>query len=162
MASIKQTIFQIGDERYSLDIMKVIIVEKYIPVEQAAKSPMNMKGIIRLRGDIIPVYSLRGKFGLEDKEPGPDTRLVIANSNDMKIAYEVDKMQGIATLEPEQINEVPSIVKCTDTSYLKKVVNIDGRLIIQLDPDGILTEEEQKGMKAIMVSGTSKAAEILN
>jgi purine-binding chemotaxis protein CheW len=152
MANVKQTVFQIGDEGYSLDIMKVITVEKYIPIEQKAKSPANMKGIIRLRGDVIPVYSLRSKFGLEDKEPGHDTRFIITNANDMKVAYEVDKMQGIVTLEPEQINEVPSIVKNVNTSYMEKVVNIDGRLIIQLDPDGILTEEEQKGMKAITAS----------
>ncbi|HWT76170.1 MAG TPA: chemotaxis protein CheW, partial [Mobilitalea sp.] len=80
MKNTKQAIFQLGDESYGLDIMEVNTIEKFITVEQVSNSPKNMKGIIRLRGDIIPVYSLRRKFGLEDKEPDDESRYIITTS----------------------------------------------------------------------------------
>ena len=145
----KQVIFQIGDEVYGLNIMDVSTVEKHIPTENVANTPKNVKGIIHLRGDILPVYSLRSKFGLEERKPDQDTRLIITNSNDMTIAYEVDKMLGIINLEQEQLNEVPSIIVSKNTSFVKQITNQDGKLIILLDHDGILCEEELEGLKKI-------------
>lgn len=151
MSNTKQAVFQVGDGKYSFDIMEVVTVEKYIHAENASKCTGSVKGTINLRGDVIPVYSLRKKFVLEEKDPDNDTRLIITNSNGSRVAYEVDNMQGIAALEPEQIIEVPSIVKDKDTSYMKQVVNWNGQLIIQLDPDGILTEEEQKRIRNVIM-----------
>ncbi|HWT75087.1 MAG TPA: hypothetical protein VN258_10270, partial [Mobilitalea sp.] len=64
--------------------------------------------------------------------------------------YEVDKMQGIVQMEPGQQSEVPSIVKSKDTSYMKSVTNINGHLVILLNHDGLLSEEEQSKIKAII------------
>lgn len=146
MAGTKQVVFLLDNGGYSLDIQKVITVENYIPAEHSAKAPENVKGIIELRGEKLPVYDLRTKFGLEYKEPDNDTILIIVHSNGIKVAYEADRMEGIVTIEEEQINEVPPIVKCKTTSYMKKVMNLEGRLIIQLDPDSILSEKELKGI----------------
>ncbi len=145
----KQAIFQIGDEVYGLNIMDVSTVEKHITTEKAANAPKNVKGIIHLRGEVIPVYSLRSKFGLEEREPDQDTRLITTNSNGMTIAYEVDKMLGIINLEQEQLNEVPPILMSKNTTYVKQITNLEGKLIILLDHDGILCEEEQDDIKKI-------------
>ena len=147
MAATKQAVFQLGEEEYGLDIMEVNTVEKLTGLEKVANSPKNVKGIIRLRGDVIPVYSLRSKFGLEEKEPVHDTRLIITNSNGTLIAYEVDKMRGIENVEQEQLYEVPSVVKSKDTSYMKQVTSLNGQLIILMDHNGILTLEELEGLK---------------
>jgi purine-binding chemotaxis protein CheW len=80
MQSTKQAIFMLGDEEYGMDIMDVNIIEKVIPIEPVAAFPNNLKGIVRLRGDIIPVYSLRRKFGMEDAPVDADTRFIIADS----------------------------------------------------------------------------------
>ncbi len=143
----KQAIFQIGEDLYGLNIMEVSTVEKYMATEKAANASENVKGIIHLRGEVIPVYSLRSKFGLEDKEPDQDTRLIITKSNDMTIAYEVDKMLGISNLEEEQLYEVPPIVMSRNTTYLKQITNQEGKLILLLDHDGILSQEEQDSLK---------------
>jgi purine-binding chemotaxis protein CheW len=149
MQSTKQAIFKLGDEEYGLDIMEVNTIEKFLPIEAAANLPKNIKGIIRLRGDVIPVYSLRRKFGLEDIGPDDNTRFIITTSNGILIAYEVDQMVEIVQFEPEQLNETPSIVKSKDTSYIKSITSIHDRLAIMLDHDGILTDEEQNKIKAI-------------
>jgi purine-binding chemotaxis protein CheW len=156
MQSTQQAIFSVGDEEYGLDIMDVNVIEKFTAVEQVANSPKNIKGIINLRGDIIPVYSLRRKFGLNDIQPDDETRFIITTSDGILMAYEVDKMQEISQLMPEQINEVPPIVKSKDTAYLKSITNKDGRLIILMNADGIVSDEEQNGIKAILAKKQAK------
>ncbi len=150
MQSTKQAVFMLGDKEYGMDIMEVNIIEKFMNIEPVASLPNNLKGIIKLRGDVIPVYSLRRKFGLEDTEPSDDTRFIITTSNGIQIAYEVDKMSEIVQFEEDQIFEVPSVIKSKDTSYMKLVTNIDDRLIVILDHDGILSEEEQNKIKAVI------------
>lgn len=150
MQSTKQAVFMLGDKEYGMDIMEVNMIEKFMNIEPVASFPNNLKGIIKLRGDVIPVYSLRRKFGLEDVAPTDDTRLIITTSNNIQIAYEVDKMSEIVLFEENQIYEVPAVVKSKDTSYMKLVTSIDDRLVVILDHDGILTEDEQNKIKAVI------------
>lgn len=150
MQSTKQAIFKLGEEEYGLDIMDVNMIEKFIPVEKVANSLKNVNGMIHLRGDIIPVYSLRRKFGLDEKEADKDTRLIITTSNGILVAYEVDKMLEIAQIKPEQLNEIPSAVQSKDTSYMKSITNLNGRLVILLNHDGILSVEEQNNILSII------------
>lgn len=147
MQSTKQAIFNLGEAEYSLDIMDVVTIEKVIAVESVSSLPENFKGVINLRGEVIPVYSLRRKFGMEDIQPDLDTRFVITMTNDVKVAYEVDKMTGIVQVSGEQLNEVPAIVQDKNTSYLKSITKVNDRLVIILNKDGILAEEEQKKLK---------------
>jgi len=150
MENTKQAIFKLGEEAYGMDIMAINSVEKPLPVEKVANSPVNMKGVINLRDEKIPVYSLRKKFGLDEKEVDEDTRLIITSSNGISIAYEVDKMDEIITLESEHILDAPPLVMNTDTSYIKAIVKNNDCLVILMDIDGILTKEEQNTIKAII------------
>ncbi|MDF2541221.1 MAG: Chemotaxis protein CheW [Herbinix sp.] len=150
MQSTKHVIFQLGNEKYGLDIMAVNSIEKYGDVMKVSDAPANMNGIIHLRGEDIPVYSLRRKFALEEKEPDEETKLIIIQSNGIRMAYEVDKMQEITDTESDQINDTPSIVKNKDTAYIKSVANVNGHLIILLDQNGILSSDEQEQIKEVL------------
>lgn len=150
MQSTKQAVFLLGEEEYSFDITEVITIEKGITVEPVTSLPENVIGIMNLRGNLIPVYSLRKKFGLEDIEQSVDTRYIITSSSGIETAYEVDKMLEIAEIAPEQINAVPTVLKSRDTFYVKSVTNVQGRLVLMLNSDGILSEEEQSKMKAVI------------
>ncbi len=150
MQSTKQAIFMLGEEEYGLDIMNVITIEKPIAIEPVASFSKNLKGIIKLRGDIIPVFSLRRKFGMEEIATNDDTRFIITTSNGLLIAYEVDKMTEILQINENQEIEVPEIVKSLDTSYMKSVVNNNDHLVINLDHDLILTEDEIEKIKKVV------------
>lgn len=150
MQSTKQAVFMLGDKEYGMDIMEVNIIEKFMNIEPVASLPINLKGIIRLRGDVIPVYSLRRKFGLEDVAPTDDTRFIITTSNNIQIAYEVDRMSEIVLFEEGQIFDVPEVIKSKDTTYIKQVTSVDDRLVIILDHNGILTQDEQDKIKAVI------------
>ena len=150
MQSTKQAVFMLGDKEFGLDIMEVNIIEKFMNIEPVTSFSDTLKGIIKLRGDVIPVYSLRRKFGLGDIQPDDETRFIITTSNDILIAYEVDKMSEIVQFEENQMYEVPSVIKNKDTSYMKLVTSVDDRLIVILDQNGILSEEEQTKIKKVI------------
>lgn len=150
MESTKQAIFKLGDDVYGMDIMNIKSIENPIPVEKVKKAPDNIIGMIDLRGDRLPVYSLRRKFGLEDKDNDADTRLLVTNSNNIPIAYEVDKMEEITVLTEDQIIDQPSLFKSNNTSYMKAITKNNDRLIILMDEDGILAEDEKEKIGALL------------
>lgn len=140
---MKQAIFMLGEEEYGLDIMDISIIEKVIPVEPAAGLSANFKGIINLRGDAIPVYSLRRRFHLEDIAYDDDTRFIITTSNGKLVAYEVDRVVEIIQIESDKLLDVPEIVINKESHFMKNVISYDGHLVIILDHDKIMTDEEQ-------------------
>ena len=150
MQSTKQAVFMLGEEAYSFDIMDIKTLEKVIPIESAEGLSKNFKGVIRLRGDLIPVYSLRRKFGLEDTETDQDTRFIVTISRGVQVAYEVDRMKEIVDMDASQLYDSPEILRTESTSYVKGIAKIEDHPVIILDDDGILTEEETTEIKTLL------------
>ncbi|BCN29657.1 chemotaxis protein CheW [Anaeromicropila herbilytica] len=150
MNETKQVIFKLDDEEYGLDIMNVNAIEKYTNIVRVPNASKFIQGIINLRGDVIPVYSLRTKFGLQSKKTNEDTKLIITKSNEMLIAFEVDSVAEILEIENENISAAPSIVKSVDTAYIDKVANLEGRMIILLDLGRILSDSEKDSIEKML------------
>lgn len=157
--STKQTVFQLNGEDYGIDIVEVSTVEKDLKISKMVNSSnkdlaknvdslKNVKGKVNLRGEEIPVYSLRKKFGFEDIDTGIDTRYLIVNVKGKNIAFEVDHVKGINDIQESDIYEVPSIIKSDQTSYIKSLANVKGDLVIILDSSKILDDEETKALQA--------------
>lgn len=149
---IKQVIFALGEEEYGLDIMLVNAIEKHTDMVRIPNAPEYVRGIINLRGDVIPVFSLRKKFGLEEKEIDEDSKLIVTKSNNILMAYEVDAVKEIIEISPENISDTPVIIKNNNTEYIKCVANISGRMILLLDHNGILSSTEKENIKNLMVN----------
>lgn len=146
----KQVIFTLGDEEYGLDIMLVNAIEKYTDFVPIPNAPSYIRGIINLRGDVIPVYSLRRKFGLAEKEMDDNTKLIVTKSNGILMAYEVDAVKEIIEIPAENLIETPPIVKSIQTSYIQCVANLSGRMIVLLDHNGILSLSEQESIQELL------------
>ena len=150
MNDTKQVIFKVGNEEFGLDIMLVNAIEKYTNIVKVPNTLECIEGIINLRGDVIPVYSLRKKFRLPKMEANEETKLIVTKSLGMLMAYEVDSVQEIVEIKGENISEPPMIVKSKYTSYMKCVANIDGRMIILLDHDGIISSAEKEKIESLV------------
>ncbi|BCJ96627.1 chemotaxis protein CheW [Anaerocolumna cellulosilytica] len=146
----KQVIFTLGEEEFGLDIMLVNAIEKYTDLVHVPNAPTYIRGIMNLRGDVIPVYSLRKKFGLSEKSADDNTKLIITKSNDILMAYEVDAVKEIIEIPAESLSETPAIVKSVNTAYIQCVANVNGRMILLLNHNGILSSQEQENIEAIM------------
>lgn len=145
--STKQAVFLLNGEEYGLDITDVNTIEKDLKVKKMVNSPDNVKGRVNLRSNDIPVYSLRRKFGLEDKKQDKSTRFLVVEVKGMNIAFEVDNVKGILDLEASNIFDLPSVIKCKDTSYVKSIANNGDGLILLLDRDFLLDDKEIKALK---------------
>ena len=149
---IKPIVFRIGNELYGVDIQHVNAIEKDQSIVRVPNASANIKGIINLRGDIIPVYSLREKFNLP-QSPNP-TKLIISRLPDFKLALEVDEVEEINDLTAEQITEFPRLARSQDTRYFTNVANAGGRLILIIDIRNLLTVEETEDVKQLVEEET--------
>ena len=143
MEGTKHTIFQIGDGIYGLDVSDVRTVETYTESKKTGQMPANIKGVIKAGEEIIPVYSLRKKFNLQDKEPDVETRLIITRTNNMWLAYEVDKILEVVDIGYERRFETPAIFNTKETSYIKRIIDYKEQLVIIMEHNKILSEQEQ-------------------
>ena len=149
MAMKKQIIFKIGDGVYGIDVVKVMGIEKDIPVIPIPNAPDCIKGIINLRGDVIPVFSIREKFNMPDVQL--DTKeLIIARSLGLVIAIEVDLVKEIIELEDTKFGGVPSIVQSEQTKYMESVAHVDNDLVLVLNLDGLLSQEQVQHLQGVV------------
>jgi purine-binding chemotaxis protein CheW len=146
--STKYTVFQLNGEEYGLDISNVKTIEKDMTIKKMANAPSNVKGKISLRGNEVPVYNLRRKFGFEDKKPDKFTRFLLSSSEGIDIAIEVDRVKGILDLEVSDLFDVPQIIKCSSTSYIKAIAKADEGIIYILNSDFLLDNEERESLKS--------------
>ena len=142
---IRPVVFRLGDQEFGVDINLVQSIEKQVDVVPVPNSMKYISGIVNLRGEVIPVMSLKEKFNMEYQSKGDNT--VIVNLPDMKIALEVDEVIEIGELQPDKISLMPKLAKTENTEYLDRVASIDDKLVILLDINKILSEEEAQGIK---------------
>lgn len=150
MEETKHVIFKLEGEEYGINIMYVNAIEKHVNIIPVPNAPAYIQGVINLRGDVIPVYSLRRKFGLPKKEVDDSTKLIISKMDDILLAFQVDMAQEITELSPENMNEPPSILKTANTAYIDKVANLDNRMIIIMNIRELLSDSEQKDIEEII------------
>ena len=143
----KPVVFTIGNQEYGVDIGLVSGIEKYQQIVKVPNSNADIKGIINLRGDVIPIYSLRNHFKLPEQEPTDETRFIIVNTGGLSIALEVEKVEEIQQITEEMVHPLPKIVESEDTKYIDRVINENGRLILVLSIENLLTEEEAQSIQ---------------
>ena len=146
----QKVLFYIGKELYGLDISYVRGIEKYVNITPVPNAPDYIEGIINLRGEIIPIFNLRRKFGMEKVRPTEETTLIISKSQGMPIAFEVDRVAEILTLEDEKTHETPMLVRSEKTDYVGKIADTGTGLAVILDINGIFTKEEREAVERTM------------
>lgn len=149
MASyLKPVVFKLGDEYYGVDINSVMGIEKEMNIVPIPNSVPYVKGIINLRGDVIPVVNLRKKFNMKD-ESVAQSSLIIVKVNDIRVALDVDEVNEINDIDPSDIVEMPSLIKSREVSYFDRVANHGGKLIVLIDINYLLTSAEQEAMQSM-------------
>lgn len=139
----KPVIFKLGNEEYGIDIAVVNGIERYQQVIPVPNSHSYILGLINLRGEVVPVYSLRRKFNMPEFSGNMNERkMIIVRMMDTLIALDVDSVSDIHDFTSAEILKLPSIVKNQDIPYFDRVASFQKRIIVLLDVDRLLTEEE--------------------
>ena len=141
---VKPVVFLLGKEMYGVDINLVQSIEKDLNVVPVPNSQSYIKGIVNMRNEVIPVYSLARKFGKEQEATAEST--IIISSGGLKLALEVDE---VLEIDESHILPMPSMLVKADTQYLDRVANVDGKLILLLDVEKLLSDDEAEDVKKI-------------
>ena len=138
--------FKLGEEVFALDIQKVREVLEYTSVTKVPQTPSFMRGVINLRGGVVPVVDMRLKFGMEKAEKTVNTCVIITeiaiDGEGTILGALVDSVQEVIELEPGQIEPAPRIGTRLRTEFIKGMGKRDGEFIIILDIDKIFSFEE--------------------
>lgn len=137
----KFAIFKIGDEDFGVSINRVVEILKSQKIYSLPELPDFLSGVINVRGDVVPLLDLRLRFGMHASEK--KGRIIIVRSEGEKIGLQVDEIDEIISLAAEDLIAPPSIFKGLKTEYLKGLGKKEGRIIILLNLDRLLTSEEK-------------------
>lgn len=149
MQEIKPIIFKLNQEQYGIDISRVNAIEQVLQIVRIPNAPSFIKGIINLRGVVVPVFSLREKFGLPPKTDG-ESKLIITRIGEMDLAIEVDEVSEIQNVENTNLSGKPRILAGADTDYIGSIAKVDGNLVIIIDIDNLMSDEESAGIKSFV------------
>ncbi|MFB5759705.1 chemotaxis protein CheW [Paenibacillus medicaginis] len=147
---IKVIVFKLGEEEYGVEVDKVQSIERMVPITRVPNTFTFVKGVFNLRGVVMPVIDLRGRFGLEETEYTDQTRIIIVAVNDMQVGFIVDSANDVIDLNSDAIETPPEVVGGIKAKYLRGVAKIsEERLLIMLNLSEVLNKSELVQLESI-------------
>lgn len=140
--------FTLGSEEYAIDILKVQEIRGYEAPTLIANAPPFIKGVINLRGIIVPIVDLRIKFNLGKVEYTPFTVVIILNIAGRVIGAVVDSVSDVLSLTAAQIRQAPDFSGSFDTKYILGLASIEQRMLIVTDIERLMTSADMELIEA--------------
>lgn len=134
--------FTLGSEEYAIDILKVQEIRGYEPPTLIANAPPYIKGVINLRGIIVPIVDLRIKFHLGQVEYTEFTVVIVLNVAGRVVGIVVDSVSDVIAMTVAQIRPAPEFSATFDTRYIRGLGTIDERMLIVTDIERLMTSSE--------------------
>lgn len=141
--------FSLGSENYGIDIKYVIEIIGFQAITEIPELPEYVKGIINLRGKIIPVVDVRLKFKKEPKEYNDRTCVIVVDIKEVSIGLIVDSVAEVVTIPEEDIVEPPQMNQGFNNRYIKKIGKIGNDVKLLLDCEKLLTENELEDLETL-------------
>lgn len=150
----KYLIFNLGMEEFGTEVLKVREIMGLQDITAIPQVPAYVKGVINLRGKVIPVIDLRLKFGMEPQEYTPRTCIVVMRTlqaeEDLMIGMIVDGVVEVLNLMASDIEDTPDFGPGVDTPFLTGMAKVKGKVKILLDIDQVLSTTELQGLSALL------------
>ena len=134
--------FKLGKEEYGIDILKVQEIRGYEEPTRIANAPAFIKGVVNLRGIIVPIVDMRIKFNLGTPTYDQFTVVIILNVAGRVVGMVVDSVSDVMTLSPEQIRPAPEMGTALNTDYLIGLGTLEQRMLILVDIDKLMSSAE--------------------
>lgn len=145
---VKQLIsFTVGNEEYGLELLRVKEVIRVRPVTWLPRAPSCVKGIINLRGVVIPIVDLRERFGLPQCESTAMTRVIVVEVEGRPVGVVVDSASQVVRVPVGQFDDPPPVMGEESRDFITSVGKIGDRLVIMIDVERILSSEEMRQLE---------------
>jgi len=141
--------FTLGTEEYGIEILKVQEIRSYEQVTTIANAPEFIKGVVNLRGIIVPIVDMRIKFSLGEAEYNELTVVIVLNVAGRVVGMVVDGVSDVIQLAAEQIRPAPDFSSTFDTKYITGLGTLDARMLILVDIEKLMSGSDMALMDAV-------------
>lgn len=125
--------FYLGDEQYGIAIDRIKEIIAMMKITNVPKIPSYMKGIINLRGSIIPIIDTRLRFGMQAREADMHTAIIIIDVEKVNIGFIVDRVEEVCAIDASSLSEPPKFGNSIDTEFICSVAQIEEHVVMVLD-----------------------------
>ncbi|MBB1486837.1 chemotaxis protein CheW [Oceanospirillum sediminis] len=134
--------FSLGEEHYAVDILKVQEIRGYGAVTKIANAPAFIKGVINLRGVIVPIIDLRIKFNVGEAHYDEFTIVIVLHLSNRVVGIVVDGVSDVVSLGGDQIKNPPDFSANFDSEYILGLATVDEQMLIIVDIEKLMSSEE--------------------
>ena len=134
--------FVLGEEHYALDIISVKEIRGYEPVTKIANAPPFIKGVINLRGDIVPIIDLRIKFNVGNADYNEFTIVIMLNVLDRIVGIVVDGVSDVIRLTDDEVRPPPEFGVAFDSRYLRGLASVGDSMVILINIESLISSDE--------------------
>jgi purine-binding chemotaxis protein CheW len=146
--------FTLSRQRYALRLPVVQQVVRMVEITPLPKAPEIVRGVVNLRGNIIPVFSVRKRFGLPEDEPNLSDQLIIANTATRTVALVVDSVNDVVEQRADEIVETTTIVP--GAKYVEGIAKLEDGILFIHDLDRFLSSEEENRLHELLAKPKGK------
>lgn len=134
--------FRLGSEEYGIDILRVQEIRSYEPPTRIANAPHFVKGVVNLRGVIVPIIDLRLKLGCESAEYNTFTVVIVLNVRGRVVGAVVDSVSDVLALTREHIKPAPELASSVDASFITGIGSVGERMLVLMDIEGLMSSAD--------------------
>ena len=142
--------FRLGAEEYGIDILRVHEIRSYDPPTRIAGAPAFIKGVVNLRGLIVPIVDLRLKFGCDNAQYNAFTVVIVLNVRGRVVGAVVDSVSDVLALTAEQVKPAPGMNACVDMSFITGIGSVDERMLILMDIEALMSSADMGLIDAVV------------
>jgi purine-binding chemotaxis protein CheW len=134
--------FFLAGEEHGIEILKVHEIIGMLPITSVPRTPQYIRGVVNLRGKVIPIVDLRLKFGMESKAQTSETCIIVVHLQGVEVGIVVDKVSEVLNIAGDDIEEAPSFGAEVNTDYILGIGKSQGKVKILLDIDRVLLHSD--------------------
>lgn len=146
--------FFLGEEQYGIAIDRIKEIIAIMKVTNVPKTPAYMRGVINLRGSIIPVVDTRLRFGMETKEEDMHTAIVIVEVDKVNVGFIVDRVEEVASIDSANLSEPPKFGNNIDTDFICSMAQMEENVVMILDVLKLFEADELISLEQIQKTET--------
>ena len=153
----KYLTFFLAREEYGLEILKVHEIMGVMPITRVPRTPSFVRGVINLRGKVIPIVDLRAKFGMEEAVASAENCIIVVQVHGAQTGVIVDRVSEVSDIAETQVEDAPSFGSDVQTDYLLGIAKSTDRVRLLLDIERVLSSQDIVDLRAVRADASDNA-----
>jgi len=149
----KYLTFILAEEQYGIDVLSIQEIIGMMPITSVPQTPEYVKGVVNLRGKVIPVIDLRLRFGMQERKADGQTCVIVVDVSGVQMGVVVDTVREVLDIGEDEIESAPRFGTKVDTRYIRGLGKLEEKIAILLDINRVLTQEDLVMVEAIQRDG---------